>query len=505
MTAPDATRASRGAAGVAGDPLVPLLPTREGAPDPVAISTWHLALATSVASEVGHDLFALWLFPASGGSVLLGPSALGQDHVVVPEPSPHFLQDQLFALEEVLRRAKYESAIAVPIRGELRDVGMMLLGAFRRRAYGPVEAAALQRLAARLGPPLASLGSRMGASTPHTALEPTMTLEALPEHLARATCDAADGSDLVRRASGILYPLLPHDRLEILVQTAQGSWSPLSGLLPRRRWTPTGGAIDPLAAVIARFDTEPTLLIDDLTESVTDAQWTADPSGGSSLPIRGLLGSRLVIAGETVGFLILGSVARDAYHPDDEELAATASTFLAPRVAGLRLELEREGRRTEGTAASLPNVSLVRASQSLADTGHLGAALALFDAQLQTVVPHESFAIHLRWGEDEVIWIDPDSLRPPADLPAQPLQDFDGAPLLRGDRGWMVRTVNGTEEVMLPLRVAGRPVGTLSLRSGAFPSPREAAALAQPFADILAPHLELLRRAARPAQPRSLR
>jgi hypothetical protein len=374
------------------------------------------------------------------------------------------------------------------------------IGSFGRGAYGPAEALALSRLGAQLGPLFGTLSERMPAATSHVAVEPVMSLEDLPEHLARASCEAADGADLVRRASGILYPLLPHDRLEILIAgSAPGAWAPLSGQFPRRRWSATGGTVDPLGAIASRFDNSETLLVDDLTDSVADVEWTADPTGGSSLPIRGIVGSRLLVAGETVGFLIFGSVARDAYRPDDEELAAAAGRFLAPRAAALRNEGERDARRAEATVSNLSARPIIHAAQSLADTGHLGAALALFASELHAAVEHEHSSVHLRWGEDEVVAIDAQSPRPLADLPAIPLSAFEGAPLLRGDREWMVRSVGRDEEIVVALRVAGRPMGTLSLRAAGFPNPREAAAAAQPFADLLAPHLELLRRGSAPA------
>ena len=500
MTRPGATRPSRSGSSAPGDGLIPLLQLGGGAPDPVAISTWYLALSASLADQVSHDLFALWLFPSGGGTVLLGPEALAQDRVAVPEPAPHLLQDQLYTLEEVLRRAGYESAIAVPIRSGTRDTGVILIGSFGRGVYGPAEALALHRLGAHLAPSFGSLSERMSAATPHVAVEPVMSLDELPEHLARASCEAADGPDLIRRASGILYPLLPHDRLEILVAgSPDGPWTPLSGQLPRRRWGPNGGMVDPLGAIVSRFDAEETLLVDDLTASVPEVTWTADPSGGSALPVRGVVGTRLQIAGETIGFLILGSVARDAYRPEDEELAAAAGGFLAPRSAALRLEAERDARRAEASGSQLPVLPIIRAAHLLADTGHLGAALAHFAAQLHAAVGHDRFAIHLKWGEDDVVVLDAEAPRPLADLPAIPLRAFEGAPVLRGERIWMVRSVDDGEEVLVPLRVAGRPVGTLSLRSAGFTDPREAAASAQPFADLLAPHLELLRRGSAPA------
>jgi hypothetical protein len=83
-------------------------------------------------------------------------------------------------------------------------------------------------------------------------------------------------------------------------------------------------------------------------------------------------------------------------------------------------------------------------------------------------------------------------------MPAIPLTTFAGEAVLRGEREWMVRSIEEGEEVLVALRVAGRPVGTLSLQSAGFTDPREVAASVQPFADLLAPHLELLRRGSAP-------
>ena len=194
-----------------GETLVPLLLQEGGAPDPVAVATWHQALVASAAVDVPHDLFALWLFPAPGGVILLGPEALARARIEVPLPDPALRQDQLYGLEEVLRRAHYLSAIAVPIRRAERDVAVMLLGSFARSAFGPREAQALRQLAESLVPSLSALALIMPSVTPHPAVEPAMSPEDLPRYLGRAAVEAASGPDLVRRVSGVLYPLLPHD------------------------------------------------------------------------------------------------------------------------------------------------------------------------------------------------------------------------------------------------------------------------------------------------------
>lgn len=478
------------------EPLVPLLPLGGSAPDPVALATWHLALASTTAVEVQHDIFALWLFPASGGVVLLGPEALAHDAVEVPVPEHHLLQDQLYQLEQVLRRAQYGSAIAVPVRHQGQDVAVMLLGSFQRAAFGPIQALVLKRLAARLATTLAPLGEVMSAAAPHATLEPVMTREALPAHVARVAAEAANGPDLVRRLSGVLYPLLPHDRLEILAAgTAEGSFVPLSGHAPQRR-ARSGGVGEPFAAIIGRFGGAPTLVLDDLTELDDDGPWAIGSDFGSPQPARGILGAWLDVGGQRVGYLLIGSVARDAYRPDDEETLATAGRLLASRVAGFRLAAEVEVLRAELAAVDTPALPLIRSAEALAATGHLGEALNRFSAGMRGLVPHERITLHLRWGEDEVIALDPGAPRPFADIPAIALDDFAGAAVLRGEHEWLVRTVDGGEEMIVPLVVAGRIVGTLGVRAESFSTPGDAAGNARLFANILAPHLELLRRGA---------
>ena len=56
-------------------PLVPLLRPGEDPADPVTLLTWYEALSSALSADVPHDLFAFWIYPASGGAVLLAPEA----------------------------------------------------------------------------------------------------------------------------------------------------------------------------------------------------------------------------------------------------------------------------------------------------------------------------------------------------------------------------------------------------------------------------------------------
>jgi hypothetical protein len=205
-----------------------------------------------------------------------------------------------------------------------------------------------------------------------------------------------------------------------------------------------------------------------------------------------VLGARLEVGGATVGYLLLGSVARDAYHPDDEELLGLAGLMLAPRVAGLRVPEPSE----PVPAIDSRDLPLARAADILADTAHLGDALAGFAAELGQLLPHRGISLYLRRGEDELFILDPRAPRPLADLPALAVDAFEGAAVLEGDREWQVHDADALVEVLVPLRVAGRTMGVLGVRSDGFDSSRGAAAIARQFADVLAPHLELLRRGA---------
>jgi hypothetical protein len=406
------------------------------------------------------------------------------------------MQDQLFQLEQVLRRAKYGSAIAVPVKLVSRDVAVMVLGSFCRGAYGPVQALALKRLARALTTSLAGLAEVMPSAAPHAALEPEMTLEALPGYIARAAAEAATGPDLVRRVSGVIYPLLPHDRLEILASGSKpGTVVPLSGNSPRKN-SRIGAAFEPFREIIARFGDAPTLSLDDLTELTGDSDWAIGGGATSPQPARGVLGSRLEVGGQTVGYLLIASVAAQAYRPDDEDTLAMAGLLVATRVAGFRLAAEVAAFQAEIKVADMPVLPLIRAAEALAVTGQLQEGLHRFSEGLSALLPHDRITLHLRWGEEEVIELNPDSPRPFADIPAIAVDAFEGAPVLRGEQEWLVRAVEDGAELIVPLVVAGRAVGTLGVQARSFHSSSDAAAVALQFANILAPHLELLRRGA---------
>jgi len=261
----------------------------------------------------------------------------------------------------------------------------------------------------------------------------------------------------------------------------------LSGAMPRRRWSAAGEG-EPSADLVARFGGAATLLVEDLGV-LEHGEWIA--SGGTT-PARSVLGARLTVGGQLAGYLLLASVARSAYLAEDEETIALAGLLVAPRVAGLRAMAAAPSRASDPQREP----PLVRAAELLAGTAHLADALAGFAAELHRMLPHRGISLHLRRGEDELIALDPAAPRPFGDLPSLDLAEFAGAPVVLGERAWLMVDYHDQVEVVVPLRVAGRIIGVLGVRGSGLGTPRSDAAIALQFADVLAPHLELLRRGA---------
>jgi len=136
------------------EPLVPILQVNEGQVDPVALATWHEALSNTLAVEVPHDLMGLWLYPAPGGVVLLGPTELAQDDLVVPVPAPQLKPEQLASVEEIVTQAGYGSVTCLPVRFGKRDVALLLVANLEADRYGAVERVVIQCVAQQIAPML---------------------------------------------------------------------------------------------------------------------------------------------------------------------------------------------------------------------------------------------------------------------------------------------------------------------------------------------------------------
>jgi len=483
--------------------LLPILPSGAGLPDPIAIATWHLAVSDTIGSELRHELLALWLFPDAGGVVLLGPAALLEDRVVVARPETFVGQEQLLALEDRVRAAGYASVIAAPIRDQPRDLGLMLLAALQPGQYGPVQAMRLFSLLREFVPPFRRLAERMPVPVERGADSGGPDPDNLVAVVAQVVAQSRSAQELVTGLSAMLHGTLPHDHLDILAPGPRpGSWEWLGADRTRRRWGSSEGlgteAAGPrgFAVLQERLAHQPVLTVADLSTDRSGLVWPTDPDRRDLHRIHAMMAMELRLAGETVGYLLLGSAAADLYRPADEAALASMADVLAAGVAVLRTRAEVEVLRRTVTAMEGPGGALARLVRLLATVPRFAEATRQAAAIIRETTGARYCRFILRLGPIEAVVVEPGESRPLIDLPLVPVSGSPFAAVLRGEVPLTLRPDGENEELHLPLRIAGRPFGVLSLIGPAGGRLAAVTHVAQQLADVVAPHLELVRREA---------
>lgn len=487
-----------------GDLLLPVLAPARGPLDPVAIATWHLALSDTIRTDLPHELLGLWLFPSTGGVVLLGPAALVEDALPVTRPKPFLTQEQLLAIEERVRRAGYQSVIAAPIRGPGQDLGLMLLAALAPGQYGPIQAMRLFDLLRELVGLFGQLAEQAPTDAGELAPRSSDDLASLVAAVARIAAEAPTANGLLGGLSAALHGTMPHDELLVLVPAPDGKrWQSFGGDETggsRRR--PTGGdhgrfvAPAELAPLLGRLRNQPVVAVADLSGERDGLAWPV-LSGCREVPrLRAMIAAALASAGELAGILMMGSVARDLYRPPDETRLRAVAGVIGPAVAALVARGEAAVLRRTVAALEGPGEILARVVRRLATVANLGTAIQEAATLVQECTGASGCRFALRLGPDDAVILAPGETRPLLDLPLATIEGAPFAPVLRGEVPLLLRPAGDSEELILPLRIAGRPFGALILTGEAGGRLAGVTLAAQQLADAVAPHLELARREA---------
>jgi len=509
------------------DLRVPLLRLKGSSWDAVALETWLEALSGLLAPELPHDLMALWVYPPEGPAVLVGPSALAQDNLEVPTPAPHLGQDELYTMEQRIRAAGFASAVCMAVPHGDRDVGLLLLADLRPACYGLPEAVLLRNVADSLGPTLARVARqgrepldppREDGSPPppeRRRSEPGRKLVELHALLAKlglaesASRTPREFSDFVSQA---LQPMLPHDRIQVLVPDASAQehyrfdrhgpgtfWSDPALVVTRAQFDPA-----------ALFGDADDILVGDTNAHAAPHAWCPDaPGQGGGEPLaRSVLGVRLLSQTRVAGYLLLGGNGPNFFRQDDLELLRQVAPLTAVRVDSFLLAWQVQVMRSHLSVLRNVPAHLGRIAEVLATTAHVGAATRLFAREASTVLPFDRMEFSLRLGEaDEVVIVAAGDSRPLPDLPLVSVAGTELGRVMRGELPHAYASARRqldhelgagqpTAALVVPLRVAGRIFGCLTLlAAGADAFTRADIALAQQLADVVAPHLELMRRA----------
>lgn len=494
------------------EPLVPILRSNEGQVDTLALATWHQALSNTVAVEVPHDLMGLWLYPSQGGVVLLGPAELAEDDLAVPLPSPHLKPEQLSLVEEIVLDAGYGSATCLPIRFGKRDVALLLVADLQAGRYGPAERVMLQCVAQRVAPMLGRI-ARQWAPVEGSSSRQQERIAGLLEAVAQANRDTGTPQRFLAAVARGLAPLLPHDHVELLVPDASGDqYLRLGEHAGGPLWTDPSLIISREHLDIAGiFDTQTNLLVSDTYE---DARWprgflTASESNGAD--VRSIVGARMGLGSALLGYLLVGSIGPELYGADDVELLVLLTGLIAPQVGSFLRSAEPprpfdyiQGRPAAPMPMNRPPARdasaelLFRIASLLATTSDPAAATRLIAEEGSGLLPFDKLTFALRLTEgDRVILLEPGERRALPDLPSVPVTGTVLERVFKGEAQHAFAEARGRSRLIVPLRVAGRVHGALVF-SGAPPVALTESHLdvALRLADIVAAHLELIRRTA---------
>jgi GAF domain-containing protein len=481
------------------EPLVPILRADDGQVDPVALSTWHAALSNTVAVEVPHDLMGLWLYPAQGGVVLLGPAELAEDELVVPLPSPYLKPEQLSLVEEIVLDAGYGSATCLPIRFGKRDVALLMAADLQPKRYGAVERVLLQCVAQRVAPMLGRI-ARQWKSADGSASPQQVRVAGLLETVARANRDAGTPQGFLAAIGQGLGPLLPHDYIELLVPDPPGKQYFRLGEHP-------GGPLwrDPSLVIsgehldiAAIFGSCSRLLVADTYE---DARWprgfltAGEPAGAD---IRALVGARLGLRGSSSAYLLVGSIGPELYGAEDVEILVLLAGLITPQIGGFLQSQEAPRQPAKPVERDSYAELLFRIAGLLATTSDPAVATQLIAAEARGALPFDKLSFALRITEgDRVVLLEPGERRALSNLPLVSVAGTALARVLHGELPCAYVQSQGETQMIVPLRVAGRVHGVMIFSASSPEALTEHHVLpAQHLADIVAAHLELLRRMA---------
>ena len=480
-----------------GGLLVPVLPLQDGPPDAVAVAAWHLALSNLVGQDVPHDMLALWLFPDRGGVVLLAPTELARDHVQIAAPAPFLSQHQLFELEQRIRHAGYGSVVAVPVRSPSRDLGLTVFAHLEPGQYAVPQAVRLHGIVHQLAGTFMGLAATPPiSSTAGPSIE--VTTQNVVECVARAAAEGRTGSEVLRLVSGVLQALVPHERIDVAIAgQGHGVWALLSGAPEGRRWGESTGAVSQaVSGLVALAADDGTLLVEDLREGPGLA-WPSYRDSRALQRVRAVLGARLSSAGADDAWMLLGGPGTGMFTEADRDVLQAVAPVIALRVQGLRASLDADVVRAQSQSLQASQLRAGRLAAVLAGTAHWGEAVALFVKDVRESLGFGAVRFALRLGEDRFVEVEPGDLRPLSSLPTTPLDASDLSLVLSGVAAFLVAGEGGTD-LTVPLRVAGRVIGALQLFGGSPGSAGHPITAAQLFADLIAPHLELIRRSALP-------
>ena len=472
-------------------PLIPILRAGKSVPDRDDLATWHEALADAVGVELPHDLLALWLYPASGGVELIGPEALAQDDLAVPLPRPRLSDEAIERLVAVVARA-YRSVACLPIRFGPTDVGLLLIAALEPDRFDADAREMLGHVADAIAPTFSRIARQQGAGPGGAAPD-------LGTGLAAAWTEARSPRDFFALASEIFGRTVPHDTFEVLIPgPSPGRQYRLGAHAGGPPWADSALTIErERLDLFAIFDGRPTLDLRDPPSELRLTELLGDglPPGQA---IRSLLGARVTSSGHLAGHVLVGSTRPAAYQAEDLAALVRLGDILGPKIDTYVLASQLHVLRKQMVTLRNAPAHHARVADMLATTAQFAEASRRLAEETRAMLPCDRLTLAVRLSDgDRVVLVDAGEAKHWSDLPLVPVAGTPLGRVLRGEVADVVTDGPTATELIVPLRVSGRTVGALVLAARGFGAlgPGDVEPVQQ-LADLVAPHVELVRRAA---------
>jgi hypothetical protein len=230
-------------------------------------------------------------------------------------------------------------------------------------------------------------------------------------------------------------------------------------------------------------------------DTFEDERWTrgfltADEPPGADL--RSLAGARISLRGLLPGYLLVGSIGPDLYGTEDVELLVLLCGLILPQVAEFLRPTAATLVRESSSEEEKPAELLLGIAGWLATASEPAIATRFVASEAAKLLPFESLVFALKLDGNRVALLHPGERR----ATLTPALGTPLARILRGDAPEAVFHESNRRQIVVPLRTSGRVHGAMVFGANDAVLNPTHLGVAQQLADIVASHLELLRRAA---------
>jgi hypothetical protein len=209
------------------------------------------------------------------------------------------------------------------------------------------------------------------------------------------------------------------------------------------------------------------------------------------------MGVRVTSSGHLAGHVLVGSTRPGIFSTGDLETVVRLGHILGPKIDGYVLTSQLHVLRKQLVTLRGAPAHFARVADMLATTAQFAEATRRLAEETRSMLPCERLTLAVRLTDaDRVVLIESGEGKHWSDLPLVPVAGTALGQVTSGQVAELMSETRSGAELIVPLRVSGRTIGALVLAARGFGSMSRAdIAPVQQLADLVAPYVELVRRA----------